>query len=460
MLLRFAIENFMSFKNSTEFRMNAGKITRHSDHCITKKNKRILKGAFLFGANASGKSNFIRAIDFVRSIVFIGLKETICEKKFFRIDSSYKYKPGIFQIDFFQNNNFYSYGFAISYTNLSIEEEWLYKLKDNNDDFCVFLRTKLENGETDIISDIKFNDKIQIERFNVYCEDIKSKKMNQTLFLSDIVLRSPDDNDEYQPFRDAFEWLKKIIIVFPESKYGDILRLLDNNDERAQLAVLLKHFDTGIDDVSKQKLEFDKAFDDFPEEVKKIIKSNMIKEASQNTNYNAQIRKDSSLIEVNLENGDLLASKIQTNHGNNSDLFDFNDESDGTQRLFDLLPLFQSALGPHIIFIDELDRSLHTKATQEFISYFYELTKDIDSQLIATTHDSNILNLNYLRQDEIWFVERNKDHSSQLYSLNKFKARFDKDIEKDYLLGRYGAIPFFEQNLELNQSVKEGEYNG
>ena len=97
------------------------------------------------------------------------------------------------------------------------------------------------------------------------------------------------------------------------------------------------------------------------------------------------------------------------------------------------------------IIVDELDRSLHTKATQEFIRYFYEVTEGVSAQLIVTTQDSNIMDLDFVRQDEIWFVERQADHSSKLYSLNQFKARFDKKVEKDYLLGRYGAIPVFKQ---------------
>ena len=125
--------------------------------------------------------------------------------------------------------------------------------------------------------------------------------------------------------------------------------------------------------------------------------------------------------------------------------------------MFDLIPLFQKLLLNAVVLIDEVDRSLHTKAVQEFINYFYSLTEQNASQLIVTTHDSNIMNLDFVRQDEVWFIERQKDHSSKLYSLNKFMARFDKKVEKDYLLGRYGAIPIFRQvALELG-ALEEGE---
>jgi AAA15 family ATPase/GTPase len=125
--------------------------------------------------------------------------------------------------------------------------------------------------------------------------------------------------------------------------------------------------------------------------------------------------------------------------------------------LFDLIPLFQKLLLNAVVLIDEVDRSLHTKAVQEFINYFYSLTEQNASQLIVTTHDSNIMNLDFVRQDEVWFIERQKDHSSKLYSLNKFMARFDKKVEKDYLLGRYGAIPIFRQVALEPGALEEGE---
>ena len=150
------------------------------------------------------------------------------------------------------------------------------------------------------------------------------------------------------------------------------------------------------------------------------------------------------------ENGEIVYSKMLLNHGNADDLFEYSDESDGTQRLFDLIPIFFAQKQNRVILIDEIDRSLHTNLTRRFLELFFSAAKNQFSQLIATTHDSNLLDLDLLRQDEIWFVERKKDHSSTIFSLNKFKERFDKKIEKEYLLGRYGAIPIWDDldNLE------------
>ena len=143
------------------------------------------------------------------------------------------------------------------------------------------------------------------------------------------------------------------------------------------------------------------------------------------------------------ESGEITAAQLMMNHGNPNDLFELTDESDGTRRLFDLIPLYKKGKQNCVILIDELDRSFHSRLTIEFIQKFFEKTDGDATQLIVTLHDSNVMNLNILRQDEIWFVERRSDHSSEIYSLNKFKERFDHSVAKDYLLGRYGAIPNF-----------------
>ena len=145
--------------------------------------------------------------------------------------------------------------------------------------------------------------------------------------------------------------------------------------------------------------------------------------------------------------GNIITTKMMQNHGDKQELFEYQDESDGTQRLFDLIPLFYEHNGNRAIFIDEIDRSLHTNLTRKFLEKFYKLTEGDTSQIIATTHDSNLLDLELLRQDEIWFVKRMKDHSSRIYSLNHFRERYDKIIDKEYLLGRYDAIPVFDEDI-------------
>lgn len=457
MLVRFAVENFLSFKELTEFNMTAGKITRHRNHIAHCNDKRILKGAYIFGANAGGKTNLIRAISFAERIITEGLDNTNCDKKYFRIESEYRNKPSTFQFDIYSGGHFYSYGFAISMINRIVEEEWLYQIDDQ--DKCIFLRTKSDDGSYAFFTDLRFATEKQADRFGFYAEDICNVKMEKALFLSDIVQRSPDTESEYQPFRDVMAWFDRLIVIFPESQYGGIIQLLENDNERIRLENLLNYFDTGICQVVKNTQEFDKAFTMFPEKMLESLKNNLAKELKDDVE-SAHIIGNNSRIEVTYDDGGLVASKVLANHGNDDELFEYSEESDGTQRLFDLIPVFQNVLNNSVILIDELDRSLHTKAVLEFINYFYMIASNSASQLIVTTHDSNIMDLDYVRQDEIWFIERQADHSSKLYSLNQFRERFDKKVEKEYLLGRYGAIPIFRQSAFESQFLEGGDSDG
>jgi len=146
----------------------------------------------------------------------------------------------------------------------------------------------------------------------------------------------------------------------------------------------------------------------------------------------------------------LIIEEVVSDHGNPNDLFEYKDESDGTKWLINLIPIYDEARENCVIVIDELDRSLHSKATQEFIRKFYERANGVNSQLIATTHDTNILDLDLLRQDEIWLVEKTHDNASKIKPLSYYKPRHDKghNVGKDYLIGRYGAVPIF-NNLAL-----------
>lgn len=453
MLIRFSVENFKSFRDHTEFYMSAGRAIRHGSHVVESNGKRLLKSAFIFGANASGKSNLIKAIYFARDVIMMGLDKVSCDRKYFRIDEQYNTHPGVFQFDFLSNGSFYSYGFAISYDSASIEEEWLYEI--GSKETCIFFRQKTEDGQSyDLSSDL--NDKGS-KRLNIYMDDFKNIKLRQTLFMSDVASRAPDDDDIFQAYRDASEWFSKLVIIFPSSLFGNVLGFVHSKGRK--LSNYFNHFDTGINDIFIEKTDAEKLFSTLPSDLLDKIKSNMfgqLEDEGEAINMNL----NGDRLEVRNVDGKLTVSKIVLDHGNPNDRFSFSDESDGTQRLFDLLPIYNATKEGYVVLIDEIDRSLHTKLTLEFIDLFYQQTEGINAQLIATTQDSNLMDLDILRQDEIWFVEREKDHSSSLYSLNKFKIRYDKKVGKDYLLGRYGGVPIFNQfSMVEPEDNEEGELN-
>ena len=439
MLVRFSVENYRSFNDRQVFSMSASKHTRHKNHVITANGRRLLKSSVIFGANASGKSNLIKAIYFGKRITLNGLSSGRIAKCNFRIDKESLDRPGIFQYDFLSNGHFYSYGFAFSYRDAKFISEWLY-IVDGEKEKKVFERDINEG----ITNGLTFSNKENEQRFDIYSEDTEDNKS----FLSEVTSHKLDKMNDYSPYFDVKDWFDSLLFIFPQTKLRNYGQYILNNDTLDSTGKLLNFFDTGIESVSGKEVKFDEALLSIKEELREKLK-NDIYEAFSEAGKFKKVRTVECNIAGNVfiftknDEGDIKVQQLVTNHGNPEDLFDLSDESDGTKRLFDLIPLYKRGKQNFTIFVDELDRSFHSKLTIEFINRFFSVTQGDKAQLIVTLHDTNVMNLNLLRQDEIWFVERREDHSSELYSLNKFKERFDHLVAKDYLLGRYGSVPNF-----------------
>lgn len=450
MLIRFSVSNFKSYKETQVFSMIAGKYTKHKNHIVEKNGKKVLKASFFFGANAAGKSNLIEAINFAQNIIMQGLSKIMLINKHFRIDGEYINKPGVFQFDIFSNGHYYSYGFAVSYNNSKIEEEWLYMC--DSTDIAIFERS-IENGKTVINSDYHFSDDFLAQSFKIFSDNVPDEKT----LLSEIAERKLIEKPDFFAFRDVMQWMKNIIIITPDVRVKDITRLYTDSNDEYSLENLLMEFDTGIEHIFLGEENMEEILDFLPEKIKMDIIENVdkafsLEDKERGKPKEVNIEVSGRYYKLNKIDNQIYATQLMMNHGNDKDLFELDDESDGTKRLFDLLPVYNLGKTSHLILIDELDRSFHTKLVIKFIQGFFEKTLGSESQLVASVHDSNIMDLDLLRQDEIWFVERQLDHSTKIYSLNKFKERFDKKVSKDYLLGRYGAIPCFEQ---LNSIEKE-----
>lgn len=438
MLIRFAVSNYRSFKEQQIFSMAAGKHTRLKNHIVEINGKRVLKGGVLFGANASGKTNLVRAMNFSKNIIFNGVKENSTYKRYFRIDKDAVKQPGVFQYDFENNGHIYSYGFALSYLNNKIISEWLY-LCDDDKEKRIFERTEYGLIE----SDYKFNDKDNKQRFDIYSKDVTDDKT----FLAEIVSHKLRNIEDFKAYYDAADWFRNLIIIFPQTQIGDPSSLL-MSDTFDSLGRMLNYFDTGINDIQGKEKSMEDMLSFLPDDLKKQVMNDVQRGFEQEKETKHPEAVEISIVGRRIsfaknEQGEIIATQLLSSHGNEDDLFEIADESDGTKRLFDLIPLYRKGRQNRVIVVDELDRSFHTKLTMEFIEKFYEKTQGYKSQLIVTLHDSNVMNLKLLRQDEIWFVERQDDHSSQLYSLSKFKERFDHAVAKEYLLGKYGAVPNF-----------------
>ncbi len=459
MLIGFSVSNYKSFNGTQSISLLASKVSRHKEHVSLVENRRLLKSALIFGANAGGKSNLIKAVDFSRNIVLGGLEKVNLNKKHFRIDKEMYSQPGVFEYRIITNGKEYSYGLAVSYAKREIIAEWLVRIDVNGKEKYIYDREVDEEGISHVSTDIIYDKTEENMRMRIYLEDFDqniSETFKRKTILSDIAARGNDKQGIFAEIVNVFEWFENIIILFPNTMYGKLNDIAADEDMREIFSDLMSYFDTGIESVEseQQQMDFDKILENIPREDMERIKldiSHKVNERPIMFNINQRVyvlRKDT--------NGNIVYNKMLLNHGNGNDLFEYSDESDGTKRLFDLVPLFYESRDNCVILIDEIDRSLHTNLTKRFLELFYSLTEKEKSQIIATTHDSNLLDLELVRQDEIWFVERQTDHSSKIYSLNRFRARFDKKIDKEYLLGRYGATPIFNEDcLESEEDYDE-----
>jgi len=432
MLKRFTVENFSSYQEENTLDLTAGRTEINAEHAVSFKKVKVLKSAVIYGANASGKSNLVKSIEYGKQLVLKGLDNVETYKKHFRLDENSAKKPTSFEFEVEINDEFFSYGFSLTLSTSEINEEWLYRINKVSPEMI------FERAQGEIKVGKLFQDKATQNRFGIYIDDMKNQS-NQ-LFLSEIASKDLEIQ-EAMIFNSLYNWFKrKLLIIYPSSTYNGLPSLCDNNELTSLFKKYLNKFDTGIIGIESIEEDFETSLKDFPEDVRKDIEKNLLKEnvkasISSSTGELLTIYKD--------DNNELKAQKIGLLHSKEfGDAFELQDESDGTRRLFDLIPLIAKFSQDYTIIIDEFDRSLHPKLTKSFFELFYKV-HDSKAQLIITTHESTLLDLELLRRDEIWFVEKNKNGSSKVYSLNQFQVRYDSKVEKAYLLGRYGAIPVF-----------------
>jgi AAA15 family ATPase/GTPase len=442
MLKRFSIENFLSYQEENNLDLTAGRTEFHSSHIYDFKKTKLLKSAIIYGANASGKSNLIKAIEYAKDIITDGLKNIDTQKKYFRLDKKSINKPTQFEFELEINDKFYSYGLSAILQNKKVEEEWLYEIGKSSPEL-IFERklNQIKIGKLLTKKTVK-------ERFKIYADDMKNQ--SHQLFLSEIANKELEEK-EVQILNQVYNWFtNKLIILYPNTKYGNLSFIGSDNNLSKIFKKHLKVFDTGIVDISSIEEDFEQTFKEFPKEIKIDIEKDLVEDKDKNrkvilrgsNGLFATIYKD--------KNGELKIQKLGLVHNQKiDDIFELQDESDGTKRLFDLIPLITKFNDDYTILIDEFDRSLHPMLTKAFFELFYRENCN-KSQLIVTSHESTLLDLELVRRDEIWFAEKDKNGTTKLFSLNQFKERYDKKIEKAYLLGRYGAIPVFKTFDEID----------
>lgn len=404
MLIRFNFKNFKSFKDENCLDMEATSLKEHEYNVAKINNMEILKVSAIYGANASGKTNVLQAFSYMKNKILVSddskVNSSIDEENIysFMIND----KPISLEVEILaKNNKIYKYGFDILKD--KIVAEWLYEKKAN-----------------------KFYKIFERNNNNVLMVNVKSKLFNlaniddRSLFLKSF--RAIDKSNE--DFNNVYEW-------FMNSNYLDLgdpkfenalnkrisLRIIEDKKYRNELLAFIKTFDETIDSIN--------------------VSPNSLEE----------IKNTNGFIKVELVH----------NCENGKRALPLSLESNGTMKMFHLFDFFMEALkNGMVLFVDELDAKLHPLLTRYIINLFHNSEKNIgNGQLIYSTHDTVNLNKETFRRDEIWFVEKDKNGVSELYSLSDYmiedgdgntkKVRNDATYNKDYLTGRYGAIPVLQE---------------
>ena len=442
MLIKLSIENYKPFNNLTELSLiQSSKISEHDDHKLSIKDVNILKYASIYGANAAGKSSLIDAVLFFKNVVVNGLVPNM-QGMYCRTYKENKAKPSSFEIQFSYRNKIYAYGFSAILSEQAIQSEWLYELQTKGRFKPIFEYDKNSKLTSDYMKKYGLSNN-DLDRFKVYTNDFI--KYNRTLFLTEMNRgKIINSTSKLIVFKDVFSYIvNNIVVLKPDMTFITSNWFYDETFE--SINSIMKTLDTGISKIEFRPIDINELEKKIPVDVFLNIK-NEVKNAElyQGKQFGNITIHDGKLYIISAQNGKASIYSVKNKHRNCDDEFDYNEESDGTKRMFWLLNLLINKASDMIYFVDELEKSLHPKLTERFIALFNEYHRNDNVQLVLTTHESNIMKLSLFRRDEIWFVDKGISNDSKLYSLDEFKVRYDKAIEKAYLDGRYGAVPIFD----------------
>lgn len=420
MLLQFSIKNFRTFKDKVTLSLiasNYDKDTREDENIYPEENfgLRFLKSAVVYGANASGKSKLLDAFAFIRYFVINSSKESQKGEKInvypFLLSDETENEPSEFEIIFLYNKALYRYGFEA--TKDKIVSEWLY-YKPKTKEVELFYRDG-NNFNTHNRSFTKGSTVVKegLVRDNALLVSVAAQ-FNETTAIG------------------VLDWFEKNAIIsgLYDGEYRDnTINKLNNIVDKARILKFLKAADVGIEGLELLKIESGK-FKDNPFSTVLVVKNKY-----QNKTKTGTVNFFLSL-----------------------------DESEGTRKYFYILgPVLDTLEKGGILIVDELDSKLHPNLVCKIVSLFNskELNKK-NAQLIFNTHDTNLLSSGLFRRDQIWFTNKDKFGEAKLYSLADFKSdevRKTEPFEDNYIMGKYGAVPFlgFFDNLKFFLSQNEDE---
>ena len=458
MMIRFNVKNFLTFAaredgKSEEFSMLAGKIRKKKEHVLDDGNIKLLKFAAIYGANAAGKSRLVKAMHFMQCTIVNNALPQGHRDLYCKANSSDKHSPTYFEMEIKLGKNYYTYGFEVLLTEGKFLSEWLIELHNNGEN--VIFSRDIKKGEYQLFDNNATTANLTAElrkRLEIYAEDIQHD--DTTLFLPTMNQNKRNLYQSGSPinvFRKVFFWFKQQLDVSypqqPVSRYDYLANA--EEDKVTEVCRMLESFGTGITDCHLVDVSPENIFTNMPLEYRQKIKSYIdegLTKDIKNTRpdkITMVIRNPNGMFIITIERNEKTTYKaIRFQHNSNPELFNINEESDGTVRLFDLMEILLTNEKKTYV-IDELDRCLHPSLTYHFVKTYLKMSQKRNIQLIVTTHESRLMDFDLLRQDEIWLINKNKKGTADIYSLDEYNIRFDKKVDKAYLEGRYGGVPLF-----------------
>lgn len=440
MLLSAKFENIHSFNEETRILFTASKSDQLPLH-VSRAEKRddisVLRMGLIYGANASGKSNIIKCLAIIKEFALNGWSNR--KYNYFKMTDEPQERSSI-ELEFKVDNQFFAYGVAFSKGGLL--EEWLYKTGSRIDVMIFERKRNGDSWENSIASQYLKAEDSPFLKFLIDGTPTKGT------FLSEYIKRNGKGIDA---IKSARKWFENLNIIFPNTHRTDFpFRVVNDTQFKNVMRKLLGYFGTGISDLRRVEAKSEEL--GIPDEIRQKIEESL---DGKDEKTGVVIHNENRFIFAEKdESKNLKWYELKTIHrkdDSKSDyIFEMFEESDGTSRLFDFIPmLIDMRANDAVYIIDEVDRSLHPMLTLKLLEMYNSLLRsDSQMQLICTTHESNLLSAAPIRQDEVWFVEKDKKGESHLSSLCEYKPRVN--VQKGYLNGRYGAIPFFGELNNIN----------
>ena len=418
MLVEFSVANYRSIRERQSLSLaqsklkEAGDLTENVFSNSGLSGLALLRSSAIYGPNAAGKSNLLTALKSMQRVVIESATDMqrgdSLDLAPFRLDAKTRQTPSEFEVVFIRDGIRYQYGFAA--TDTHIVEEWLIAFPKGRAQhwFARQWDEKKKDYQWQMGNSLQGKKQLWME----------STRSN-ALFLSTAVQLN---SLQLQP---GFDWFEDTLRMTSVSGWapGFTASLCDKEDAKPKVMDFLKAADIDIDDVVIEKKKFDS--DDLPD--------GMPEEVAQ-------------ALSQKLEGKELIAKVNMVHRDNQGKLiaFDFDDESDGTQKLFSFAgPWLDTLENGYVLVIDELHDNLHPKLVQFLVKLFHsDKTNPKNAQLLFTTHETSILSSDMFRRDQIWFCDKDASRATQLFPLTDFSPRTRENLEMAYLAGRFGAVPF------------------